>query len=89
MKAEYKDFIAIYRGVYPDGYCQHLINEFERLVVSGAGSNRQQSEGALKHNKNDMQLGLNFGVHNVQDFNGTCTTNLFFEGLLYLHCTAK
>lgn len=81
MNAEYKDFIAIYRDVYPDGYCQHLISEFDRLVNSGAGSNRQRSEGALKHNKNDMQLGLNFGVHNVIDFNGTPATNVFFGGL--------
>ena len=81
MNAEYKDFIALYRGVYPDGYCQHLINEFERLVESGAGSNRQHSEGAPKHRKNDMQLGLNFGVHCAADFNGTPATRMFFDGL--------
>lgn len=81
MNAEYKDFIAIYRDVYPEGYCQHLISEFERLVDSGAGRNRQRSEGAHKHNKNDTQLGLNFGAHTVADFNGTSTTRLFFDGL--------
>lgn len=81
MNAEYKDFIAIYRGVYPDGYCQHLINEFERLVESGAGTNRQRSEGAPKHNKNDMQLGLNFGVHTAADFNGAPAPRVFFDGL--------
>lgn len=81
MNAEYKDFIAIYRGVYPDGYCQHLINEFERLVESGAGRNRQRSEGAPKHNKNDMQLGLNFGVHTAADFNNASASRVFFDGL--------
>lgn len=81
MNAEYKEFIGIYRGVYPDNYCQHLINEFERLVNSGAGVNRQRGEGAPKHRKNDMQLGLNFGVHTAADFNGTCATNVFFNGL--------
>ena len=81
MNAEYKDFIAIYRDVYPEGYCQHLIKEFDRLVESGAGSNRQRSEGALKHRKNDMQLGLNFGVHCAADFNGTPATRMFFDGL--------
>jgi len=81
MNAEYKDFIAIYRDVYPEGYCQHLIKEFDRLVESGAGTNRQRGEGALKHRKNDMQLGLNFGVHNAADFNGVPATRMFFDGL--------
>jgi hypothetical protein len=81
MNAEYKDFIAIYRNVYPEGYCQHLINEFERLVESGAGWSRQRSEGAVKHAKNDMQVGLNFGVHTAKDFNGTPASKVFFDGL--------
>lgn len=81
MNAEYKEFIAIYRDVYPEGYCQHLISEFERLVESGAGVNRQRGEGAPKHRKNDMQLGLNFGVHTAADFSGTPATRMFFDGL--------
>ena len=81
MNAEYKDFIAIYRDVYPEGYCQHLIKEFDRLVESGAGANRQRSEGALKHAKNEMQLGLNFAVQNVTIFNGTKVSDIFFDGL--------
>jgi hypothetical protein len=81
MNVEYKDFIAIYRDVYPEGYCQHLIGEFERLVDSGAGVNRQRGEGALKHSKNDLQLGLNFGVHNAAAFNDVAATRVFFDGL--------
>ena len=81
MIAEYKDFIALYRGVYPDGYCQHLINEFERLINSGAGINRQRGEGAHKHAKNDMQLGLNFGVHTAASFNNAAASDVFFDGL--------
>jgi hypothetical protein len=81
MRAEFKDFIGSFHDLYPEGYCKHLISEFERLVNSGAGSNRQQSEGAAKHRKNDMQLGLNFGVHNVVAFEGKNATDLFFAGL--------
>ena len=81
MNTEYKEFIGIYRDVYPEGYCQHLINEFERLVNSGAGANRQRGEGAPKHKKDDMQLGLNFGVHSVANFQEKSTTKLFFDGL--------
>lgn len=81
MNFEYKEFIGIYRDVYPENYCQHLINEFERLVDSGAGVNRQRGEGAPKHRKNDMQLNLNFGVHTAADFNGARATDVFFNGL--------
>lgn len=81
MITEYKEFIGIYRDVYPDGYCQHLINEFERLVDFGAGVNRQRSEGAHKHSKNDTQLGLNFGAHTAAEFNGVPATRVFFDGL--------
>lgn len=81
MNIEHKDFIGLYKGVYPDGYCQHLINEFERLVESGAGNNRQKGEGAPKHRKNDMQLGLNFGVHTAAAFNGVSAERVFFDGL--------
>lgn len=81
MKIEYKEFIGIYQDVYPEGYCQHLINEFERLVNSGAGWNRQQSEKSPKHQKNDMQLALNFGAHSASDFNNRRASDIFFDGL--------
>jgi hypothetical protein len=81
MNKEYIEHIALYRDVYPAGYCQHLISEFERLESGGAGSNRQQSEDALKHVKDDYQIGVNLGNHNVLDFNGQSAVNLFFDGL--------
>jgi hypothetical protein len=81
MKFEFKDFVGSFHELYPEGYCPHLIKEFDRLVQSGAGSDRQQSEGVVKHGKNDFQLGLNFGVHNVAPFNNRSSTDLFFAGL--------
>lgn len=79
-----EDFIKMYHGVYPEGYCQHLINEFERLTQSGAGSNRLNSEGAARHVKDDMQLGLNMGVHTVAPFEDKAAVEMFFDGLQ--HC---
>jgi hypothetical protein len=91
MNAEYKDFIAIYKNVYPDGYCQHLINEFERLTQTGAGHNRQQEMYSHKHEKNDMQLGLNFGLYTAGSFGNRASTSVFFEGLqrCYNHYTEQ
>jgi len=81
MNMAYKDFIGVYKGVYPEGYCKHLISEFDRLIESGAGQSRQESEDAAKHRKNDTQMGLNFGVHSVAAFNDHPTEKMFFEGL--------
>lgn len=81
MNSNYKDFIATYTDVYPEGYCQHLISEFERLVQGGAGMNRQRGEGADRHRKDDMQLGLNIKAHQSLAFDGKDTVDLFFDGL--------
>jgi hypothetical protein len=76
-----EDFIKLYHNVYPDGYCEHLIAEFERLTQSGAGTNRQNGEGALRHSKDDLQLGLNMGVHTATPFEDASVENMFFKGL--------
>lgn len=81
MNATQEDFIRIYENLYPDGFCEHLISEFERLTISGAGSNRQQSENALRHVKNDMQAELNFRTNTVAPFNDQAASDVFFSGL--------
>ena len=55
MNIKYQDFIGVFSGVYQEGFCKHLLDEFNRNQSLGAGSNRQDSEGALKHIKNDYQ----------------------------------
>ena len=81
MNANYNNFIGVYDGVYPDGYCQHLITEFDRLESAGAGSNRVQSEGAKRHVKNDYQIGMALKGHEVKPFDGRNSVELFFDGL--------
>lgn len=72
MQANIKEFIGIYEDVFPEGYCKHVIDEFERLKKIGVGSDRQRSEGAMKHQKNDYQMGLEslltFSNHRTKDF---------------------
>jgi hypothetical protein len=81
MKIDYKDFIGSYRGVYPDGYCQHLIQQFDALESKGAGTNRQNGEGALRHLKDDHQIFFNAKNHDLDAFNGRSCTDIFFDGL--------
>ena len=81
MKFEYKDFIGVFSDVYPDGFCQHLMAEFERNQTLGAGTDRQNGEGAAKHIKNDYQIFSNGKNVNFELFNEEPTQNLFFKGL--------
>lgn len=81
MNVEHKDFIAIYKNVAPEKYCAHLIAEFERLASGGAGADRQRSDGAVKHAKDDYQLGLNIKSHHAANFDGQDTVDVFFNGL--------
>lgn len=81
MNTRYSNFIGIYNNVYPEGYCQHLISEFDRLEKAGAGSNRLQSEGAKSHIKNDHQIGMSLRGHDTLPFNGENVVDMFFNGL--------
>lgn len=81
MNIEYRNFIGVYSNVYPEGYCQHLIKQFDVLEVSGAGANRIKSENAAGHIKNDYQVSLNLKGHNTENFNGDCVSDIFFNGL--------
>jgi len=81
MNKEYIEHIALYKDVYPEGYCQHLISEFNRLEEGGAGSNRQANEGALKHIKDDHQIFANLRNHTMLNFGEHDSCDLFFDGL--------
>lgn len=94
MNTIHKEFIGFYHQLFPAGYCRHLINEFNRLEDAGVGSNRQQSEQAHKHIKDDHQIGINLRNHNLEPFKWVEVRNdgveinfekdacdLFFDGL--------
>ena len=81
MNTEYVEHIALFKDVYPEGYCRHLISEFERLESGGAGSNRQDGEGALRHKKDDHQIFANLRNHDLLPFNNQDCCDLFFDGL--------
>jgi len=77
----YKNFIGVYHNVYPEGYCQHLINQFDLMAAKGAGADRRMSEGAVRHRKNDYQIALSLRGHNIDAFYEKNPVDIFFEGL--------
>lgn len=71
------DFISIYRNVYPDGYCQHMISEFERLKANKIGWNRHNK----KHAVDDYSLIIMPGVHSMSSFKNMNPSEGFFKKL--------
>lgn len=81
MTITYKNFIGKYEGVYPAGFCQHIINEFEYFHDKGAVRNRFQAEGAPNIHKDDLNTFFSFRGHNPADFEGKNTISLLQEGI--------
>lgn len=81
MTTEYFEHIALFKNVYPEGYCQHLISEFERLESGGVGSNRQVSENAGRHVKDDYQIFIELKNHVLAPFKTENSCDMFFDGL--------
>ena len=53
MKSEFKDFIGIFENAIPEDICNKFIDDFEGWKKTGLTFNRQDSEGAPKHQKDD------------------------------------
>jgi hypothetical protein len=81
MKTRYIDFIGMYEDVYPDGFCNHLIGEFERLLVSGVCSNRQDEENTTKTKKEDFHYFMNMRSNSMSPFNNVPVVDIFLNGL--------
>lgn len=81
MDVNYNQFIGMYQNVFPDGFCYHLIQEFERLLVSGACSNRQSAENTTKTKKEDLHYFMNIKSNPMSDFNDNSVNSIFLNGL--------
>jgi hypothetical protein len=81
MNIQYHDFIGMYDNVYPDGFCNHMIEEFERLLNRGLCGNRQDGEGARKYHKHDNFYFLNIKNHSFSNFNEIPVIDIFIAGL--------
>lgn len=81
MENKYVDFIGMYKNVFPDGFCSHLISEFERLLISGVCNNRQDTENVTKTKKEDYHYFMNIKNNQISSFNEKSTIEIFLSGL--------
>ena len=71
----------MYDEVFPDGYCSHMISEFERIREKGHCGNRQDDESSKKTKKQDEFYFLNLRNHFFSSFNEKSSLDIFWEGL--------
>lgn len=79
MNVKYDEFIGVFQDVFPEDFCEKLIESFDNQEFLGAGYDRIQSENALKHDKEDYQLNA---LHwDLGEYDGIRIQNVFFDGL--------
>lgn len=81
MNSQYIDFIGLYDNVFPDGFCNHMITEFDRLFDKGLCRNRQSFDRVRKIDKQDDFCFINVKNHAFSDFNGVSVIEAFTRGL--------
>lgn len=81
MTTRYQDFIGMYDNVFPDGFCDFMIKEYEKLENSGYCRTRKQSEGAAKTWKNDTFYFVDLDCHNLSEFNGVLPSRIIYNTL--------
>lgn len=80
MKYQCEDAIAVIEDVYPEGFCQHLIHEFERNSNEW-GITRRKGENIDKHKKEDFHIfldGNNIVFHKFEEHNAY---DMYWDGL--------
>jgi hypothetical protein len=81
MNAQYNQFIGMYNNVYQDGFCNHMISEFDRVLSQGLCGNRQDIDGTTKTTKQDNFYFLNLKQHVLSPFNDDGALPILMNGL--------
>lgn len=81
LDSKYIDFIGMYENILPDGFCSYLIKEFDRILESGSGSNRQKNGEGLKIHKEDSFFNLSLKNHGVANFNGDSCSRIVLDSI--------
>lgn len=88
MTEQIEEFVGIYKDVYPEGFCEFLIEEFDRCEDLGITVNRKKNENIEKHLKDDEQLfATSMTYYPLKDFKfldsdeKAPTLDVFFSGV--------
>jgi len=83
LSERYIDFIGFYENVFPQGFCQHVISEFDKVFEKGLCGTRKNNENAKKHVKSDAFYFLDMVSHNgsFSQFHEHSVNHVLLNGL--------
>lgn len=81
MNSEIDNFVGIYKNVYPENFCEHLIEQFEGLIEKKVGGDRVFCEGTFNHRKSDYSVSLSTKYHDFDLFEGQHCNDILTQGL--------
>jgi len=84
MKSNYVQHIGMYSNVFPENFCNHIIETFEILKSEKKVLNRQKTENNVKKTikQDDFTYISDTKGHNMpKDFGGRSTIDLLWEGI--------
>ena len=79
---EYYDFIGVYKNVFPENFCNHIIEQFSTQENTGVVIERKNHDGSDNHLKSDSHIDFNINKNLFSSFDSINTVELFFNGLL-------
>ena len=74
-------YIAVYKNVFPLGFCEHVISMFQQAKDQGLCFDRRTAEGANELYKNDLSLYVSSPSPLLGYFNGAPAEDIFWEGM--------
>lgn len=80
-KINHQDFIGTYEGVYPDGFCEHLIENFKHHKDYGVGGNRRKLDNCNALLKDDYSIFYDIRNQQIQPFKGEDPYMIYWDGL--------
>ena len=63
IRESYKDFIGFYQNVFPEGFCEHVIEQYKIAMEEGICQTRQNDEKTLKTFKDGSYSFLSVNSH--------------------------
>jgi hypothetical protein len=81
MEVQHKDFIGKYTNVAEDGFCEFLINQFEKLKHNNVGKDRVEADGAKGHEKEDFSISMDLHAEMFGLYKNTQPAHILYDGL--------
>ena len=82
LSERYIDFIGLYENVFPQGFCQHVISEFDKTFEKGLCGTRKYTEGSRRYDKDDSFYFLDLSDHEIFNrFHDQSVRSILQDGL--------